>query len=77
MLLRLTNIRLVITLNYSNMRNLKAWKTTTIGLILILGGMATVYLGKADWSGALIAISTGIGLLFAPDTMIDKVTKKD
>jgi len=42
-----------------------------------LGGMATVYLGKADWSGALIAISTGIGLLFAPDTMIDKVTKKD
>ena len=77
MVLQPTNIRLGITLNYSNMKNLKAWKTTTIGLILIAGGMATVYLGKADWSGALIAISTGIGLLFAPDTMIDKVTKKD
>lgn len=59
------------------MRNLKAWKTTSVGLILILGGMASVFLGKADWTGALIAISTGVGLLFTPDTMIDKLTKND
>ena len=32
-------------------------------------------LGKADWTGALVGISTGIGFLFAPDTMIDKVIK--
>lgn len=75
MVLQLTNIRLDITLNYFNMKNIKAWKTTTIGLILIFGAMATVYLGKTDWSGALIAISTGVGLLFAPDTMIDKMIK--
>jgi hypothetical protein len=59
------------------MKNLKAWKTTSIGIILILGGMASVFLGKADWTGALIAISTGVGLLFTPDTMIDKLTKND
>jgi hypothetical protein len=59
------------------MKNLKAWKTTSVGLILILGGMASVFLGKADWTGALIAISTGVGLLFTPDTMIDKLTKND
>lgn len=59
------------------MKNLKAWKTTSIGVILILGGMASVFLGKADWTGALVAISTGVGLLFTPDTMIDKLTKND
>jgi hypothetical protein len=59
------------------MKNLKAWKTTSVGVILILGGMASVFLGKADWTGALVAISTGVGLLFTPDTMIDKLTKND
>jgi uncharacterized membrane protein YidH (DUF202 family) len=59
------------------MKNLKAWKTTSIGLVLIIGAMATVFLGKADWTGALVAISTGVGLLFTPDTMLDKMTKKD
>ena len=53
------------------MKNFKAWKTTTIGLILIIGAIATVFLGKADWTGALVGISTGVGLLFAPDTMLD------
>lgn len=59
------------------MKNLKAWKTTTLGLVLIIGAIGTVYLGKADWTGAIVGISTGVGLLFAPDTMIDKMTKKD
>ncbi|CAB5218488.1 hypothetical protein UFOVP213_22 [uncultured Caudovirales phage] len=59
------------------MKNLKAWKTTLLGLLLIIGAIATVFLGKADWTGALVGISTGIGLLFAPDTMIDKMIKKD
>lgn len=59
------------------MKNLKAWKTTSVGVILILGGMASVFLGKADWTGALVAISTGVGLLFTPDTIINKLTKND
>ena len=57
------------------MKNLKEWKTTSIGIVLIGGGIGSVFLGKADWTGALVAISTGVGLLFAPDTMIDKLTK--
>lgn len=57
------------------MKNFKAWKTTTVGLILIIGAIATVFLGKADWTSALVGISTGVGLLFAPDTMIDKMIK--
>jgi hypothetical protein len=59
------------------MKNFKAWKTTTIGFILIIGAITTVFLGKADWTGAIVGISTGVGLLFAPDTMIDKMIKKD
>ena len=73
--LQLTFIRLDFTRKYFNMKNFKAWKTTSVGLILIIGAIATVFLGKADWTGALVGISTGIGLLFAPDTMIDKMIK--
>jgi hypothetical protein len=53
------------------------WKTTLMGLVLIAGGIASVYLGKADWTGALMVISVGIGLVFSPDTFIDKLTKKN
>ena len=73
--LQLTFTKLVIIKKYFNMKNFKAWKTTSVGLILIIGGIATVFLGKADWTGALVGISTGVGLLFAPDTMIDKMIK--
>lgn len=75
MVLQLTFIKLGITKKYFSMKNFKSWKTTTVGLILIIGAIATVFLGKADWTGALVGISTGIGLLFAPDTMIDKMIK--
>ena len=75
MAFQLTNIRLAIIKSYFNMRNFKAWKTTSVGLILIIGAIATVFLGKADWTGAIVGISTGVGLLFAPDTMIDKMIK--
>ena len=59
------------------MKNISAWKTTSIGLILIGGGIASVYTGKADWTGALMVIGAGIGLIFSPDTFIDKLMKKD
>jgi hypothetical protein len=59
------------------MKNVKAWKTTLVGLILIGGGLASVYMGKADWSGAIIIIGLGIGLIFSPDTVINKLTNKN
>ena len=57
------------------MKNISAWKTTSIGLVLIVGGIASVYTGKADWTGALLVIGAGVGLMFSPDTFIDKLTK--
>jgi|GEM_PF-3155727 len=59
------------------MKNISAWKTTSIGLVLIGGGLASVLTGKADWTGAIVAIGAGIGLVFSPDTFIDKLTKKN
>jgi len=53
----------------------KGWKTTSIGVVVIGAAIASVFTGKADWTGASIAIATGIGLVFAPDTIIDKITK--
>jgi len=32
------------------MKNISAWKTTSIGLVLIGGGLASVLTGKADFS---------------------------
>jgi type IV secretory pathway VirB2 component (pilin) len=55
---------------------IKAWKTSLIGISLIGGAIGSVFAGKADWSGASIAIVTGIGLVFSPDTVIDNLTSK-
>ena len=57
------------------MKNVSHWKTTSLGLILIAGGLASVWFEKADWTGALVVIGMGIGLIFSPDTLIDKLTK--
>lgn len=75
MVLQLTNIQLVIIKKYSKMKNVSHWKTTSLGLILIVGGLASVWFEKADWTGALVAITAGIGLIFSPDTFIDKLMK--
>jgi hypothetical protein len=54
------------------MKNIKAWKTTTLGLILIAGALASVFLNKSDWTGAMVIITLGIGLVFSPDNIIKK-----
>ena len=41
------------------MKNIAAWKTTSLGLVLIVGGLASVFTGKADWPGALVIIGAG------------------
>lgn len=75
MVLQLINFRLVITKKYFSMKNIAHWKTTSLGLILVAGGLASVFFDKADWAGALIIIGAGIGLIFSPDTIIDKFIK--
>lgn len=41
--------------------------TTTLGIIVILGAVITVFLGKADWLAACGAITLGTGFLFTKD----------
>jgi hypothetical protein len=60
------------------MKNIKAgWRTSIIGLVLIGGAVYSVLSGKSDWPGAVMAIAMGIGLVFSPDNIIKKVSKKD
>lgn len=50
----------------------KGWKTTLIGIAMIGAGITSVMTGKSDWTGAIVAISMGVGLLFTPDDIIKK-----
>ena len=54
----------------------KGWKTTTIGLILIIGAIVSVFTKEEiTWVDATVAISIGIGLVFAPDSAVEKANK--
>lgn len=50
----------------------KGWRTTFIGIAMIGAGIASVMTGKSDWTGAIVAISMGVGFLFTPDDIIKK-----
>lgn len=55
------------------MKNIhKGWRTSLIGTAMIGAGITSVMMGKSDWTGAVIAISMGVGLLFSPDDIIKK-----
>jgi hypothetical protein len=41
--------------------------TTGLGIIIVLGCVATVLMGKADWTQAAIGIAAGVGLMYAKD----------
>jgi len=45
----------------------KSWKTSAIGWGLIIGGIASVLMGKTNWTDAAVTIGIGIGLLQAKD----------
>lgn len=53
----------------------QGWRTSLIGLVMIGSGIATVFMGKATWTEAIIAITMGVGFLFSPDSIIKKATK--
>lgn len=61
------------------MKNLKkSWKTTMLGIVLIISGLAytlgSVYLkSEIDYKIMSILIASGIALMFSPDTFIDKL----
>lgn len=61
------------------MKNLKeSWKTTMLGIVLIISGLVytlgSAYLkSEIDYRIMSILIASGIALMFSPDTFIDKL----
>lgn len=54
-------------------KNFAQWKTTILGLIILLASIASVFVKEISWSDAAIGIGIGLILIFSPDTIIDKL----
>ena len=55
--------------------NLKEWKTTTIGIIILIASILSIFFAGLNWTEAGIGIAIGTLFLFAPDTIIETLTK--
>lgn len=55
--------------------NVKQWKTTALGLVLILASIASVFAKGVQWSDAVFGIGAGLVLIFSPDTILTKFDK--
>lgn len=53
----------------------KGWKTSLIGLAIVVAALVSVFAKDVSWGDAIVAISVGVGLLFAPDDAIKKANK--
>jgi hypothetical protein len=53
-------------------RNVKQWKTTTLGVIIIIASIASVFIKEIQWSDAVFGIGAGLVLIFSPDTILTK-----
>jgi hypothetical protein len=57
------------------LKNLKAWKTTALGFILILASILSVFVKSVSWSDASFGIGIGLVLIFSPDTILTRFEK--
>ncbi len=55
--------------------NIKEWKTTLIGTIILIASITSVFVANINWTESTIGIGVGSLFLFAPDSVI-KVLKK-
>lgn len=55
-----------------NFKNWKHWKTSLLGSIIIVAAIVSVFI-NTNWSDAIVGISAGLMLIFAPDTILDKI----
>jgi hypothetical protein len=53
-------------------QNIKQWKTTALGLILIIASIVSVFVKGIQWSDAVFGIGAGLVLIFSPDTILSK-----
>lgn len=56
-------------------KNLKEWKTTALGFILIGASIASVFVKGLSWSDASFGIGIGLVLIFSPDTILSRFEK--
>lgn len=56
-------------------KNLKEWKTTSLGFILIAASIASVFVKGLSWSDASFGIGIGLVLIFSPDTILSRFEK--
>jgi hypothetical protein len=56
-------------------KNLKAWKTTALGIILIVASILSVFVKSVSWSDASFGIGIGLVLIFSPDTILSRFEK--
>jgi hypothetical protein len=55
--------------------NVKQWKTTALGLVIIIASIASVFVKEIQWSDAVFGIGAGLVLVFSPDTILTKFDK--
>lgn len=54
----------------------KGWRTSLIGASIIIAALISVFTKESiTWVDAVVGISLGVGLLFAPDDAITKANK--
>lgn len=56
-------------------KNIKAWKTTALGIVLIGASIASVFVKGLSWSDASFGIGIGLVLIFSPDTILSRFEK--
>lgn len=56
-------------------KNLKEWKTTALGIILIAASITSVFVKGLSWSDASFGIGIGLVLIFSPDTILSRFEK--
>lgn len=55
--------------------NIKAWKTTAIGIVILIASISSIFIAGLNWMDATIGIGVATLFLFSPDTIIDALTK--
>jgi len=60
------------------MKNIyKSWKTTLLGIVLIASGIGYTFVNASpDYILVSLFIGTGIGFVFAPDSVIELLKNK-
>lgn len=51
------------------------WKTSVVGLGLIVSAVVSVFTSGITWVDAIVPISLGLGFMFSKDDWINKIIK--